>query len=333
METDTVTRDPGGLTVGDTVVTFKGKIGGHDVEVYSIVDSVKVTHSGDTVYTYRSAGSGYDALGRDVTINNTCLLDLIHRRMVNHRLISYGCHGGLGAAHRLRTKPAIEEYLGGFRTGNTVSLTFDGDDEAALYSELASDNMFLGAALGFGRLGFGALVSAAENAAAEEAEGGEAATTEDQFFQGGGNATVYLAIPTYYFRNFAVPMADEAPQFVRRADIFTTFMVGADVPNMGTAVEDPAMNARAGLQGTFVQSTMANIFNFFLHLDATAGWGSSQFFDNLGVDASGWEQIFGVIQAEAGFDLNQLLRVGLTVGNSTMGARMSPRLSVKLLKN
>jgi hypothetical protein len=311
----------GSRNVGDVVDTLVARIGTREVKAYRVIAKIE---GADTTFI-GVVDKTSDLKDEELTIQTSCLRDFFLERVGKPAVISYGCLGGWGSNAGLRSDAGIKDYMGGFRTAGTASLTL-GDQQAGLYSELASDNLFLSARAGFARIGFGALVSAEDEDVSETSE----KTTASQFYQGGGNASIYLAFPAFYWRNFIQPLNRPAPQFIRRADLFLTLVTSADIPDMGASVENPATNVRAGFQGTFTQSTMGETFNLYLHLDGTAGWGSRAFFENLGVED---KKVFLVGQIGAGVDINRVLRIGMTTGASTMGANLKPRLSIKLIPN
>lgn len=304
--------------VGDTLSEDTAVIGGYTV----IAQRIRVAGNR---YEVR-VKEGFDIPTSALTIHTDCLRDFFLARVQNPRTTRYGCFGGWGVADQLGSRAAIEDYMGGFRTGGMSSLAID-SEEIGLYTELASDNLFLNK--GYARIGFGALVSAVDDDSDTPETDEEAnATSVNQFYQGGGNATLYVALPAFYWRTFMQTYQPQ-PHFTRRTDVFLTFMASADVPNMGDAVQESAMNGRVGIQATFVQNTIGDTFNLFLHVDGSAGAGSNDFFDNLGQPES--ENWFAVGQVAAGFDINRLVRIGVTTGWSTMGANLEPRLSLTLI--
>lgn len=325
------------LGPGDTVAAYRAVIGEDTLLAYRIIERMPTATSPDTIYG--AVLSHLTTLGDRETIHTACLRDFFLARVARPLVISYGCTGGIASRPRLTSPAAVDDYMGGFRTAGTASLSLDGD-EAGLYSELASDKLFLWASAGFARVGFGALVSAAASESdpenGEEGENGgdseeDAATTVNQFYQGGGNASVYLAYPLQYWRNYIQPFTGVDPTFVRRGDMFLTLVVSADIPDMGMSVENPAMNGRLGLQTTYTHNTFGEAFNFYLHLDGSLGVGSKQFFANLGSPSK--SQTFAVGQAGVGLEINRLVRIGVVTGASSMGAHLDPRLSIKLISN
>ena len=139
---------------------------------------------------------------------------------------SIQCTGGLLTSAPFVEQKYFEHYAGDLSVGNVIAFTFGGD-RANLYSELVGANLHLGV-LGYARAGFGALVAANEDSTA---------TTADQFFDGGGNASFYIALPLYY-RLSAVREQQGAPFLSRRVDTYLVTSVGADLPALNAAAAD-----------------------------------------------------------------------------------------------
>lgn len=254
---------------------------------------------------------------RDTTLFEHCR-NLFERNVgEDRRFRSQGCSG---LTRRYTSSPTgINQYFGGFEVGNVITLNVAGNG-AGLYTELLSDNLWIGTGFGYARVGLGTLVGA-KNDSTE--------TTTDQFFQSGGNAILSATIPFMYWINMVGEAGRKKP--VRRVDSFITLAVSADVPELNASVTRPATSFRVGPQINLVWNTDQERFRLFAQADGVAVIGSTGFFDNLSTDG---DRPFGILAGKlaGGVDLNKMIRVGATVGWSTMKAvRQSPQLTVQLI--
>jgi hypothetical protein len=228
--------------------------------------------------------------------------------------LSYGCYG---RAH-LGSSAAADEYYGGLRIGDVVAFTV-GDNRSTLYTELVSDNLFTMAWLGYARVGFGALV----------ANDDTTETTVQQFFAGGGNGVGYISAPFFRWVNAVTDGNTTRP--LRRADIGLNLAVRGDIPAFNAAVENPAASFYLGARVDALQHSSADRFRFFVVGDG--GWvrGTSAFYENLDVgNAPEWGAL--TAKLSGGVDLNELIRIGVSRGWSTLETVELPwRLSVQLL--
>lgn len=264
-----------------------------------------------------------DSLPTELGIAESAIADAFTKRCIVKRdslriaeptRRSFGCYGSV----HLTSAAEAEAFYGGFKVADVVAFSLG--DQATLYSELISDNLFLWAGKGFARVGVGALVGAS---------GDTAATTISQFFESGGNATVYLSIPAYRWINYLTDQTSSTP--FRTADASVNLALRGDVPALNAAVEDPAFNAFAGITLQAVQRTSENRFRFFGIVHSGWVWSpQDEFYQNLG--ASRPEAGLLMLKATAGFDLNELIRIGASAGVSTLaGVSLPLRLSVQLL--
>jgi hypothetical protein len=309
----------GSLEVGDIVSSHTVEIGSHEYSANRVVAKVL----GNRHYEYRVEWIKNPPLHDKETPNNACLLYAFERYVADPTKVSHGCSGVFWANNRYRTEASIRENMGGFRTIGAASLAFSGN-EAGLYSEIASDNVWLGGIFNHARLVFGALVSSSPDDTSST-------SSAPQLYQGGGNATVNLIIPIGYWTNFVQPFVNDELRFIRRLDFYWTNAVGADVPDMGGGVENPAMNVRTALQSTFVQSTLGDIFRLFATGEVSAGLGSDNFFRNIEPDDDVSGRGFAFLRGEMGLEVGKLFRIGMETGVATMGPRLQPRLTLRLI--
>lgn len=264
------------------------------------------------------ATGSQSATARDTTLLEHCKSVFAANAKKNPRFWSQGCRG---YTRRYTSSPAgIDEYFGGFKVGNVITLNVAGDG-AGLYTELLSDNLWIGTPFGFARLGLGTLVGANNDTSK---------TTVDQFFQSGGNAILSGAIPFMYWVNMVG--YSEENKVARRIDSFITVGVSADVPELNSSVTRPSTSFRIGPQVNLVWSTAKDLFRLFAQADGVAVAGSDGFFRNLTGDES--DRPSGMLAAKlaGGVDINKLIRVGASVGWSTLkGVNQSPQLTVQLL--
>lgn len=235
---------------------------------------------------------------------------------------SFGCKWG---RLRLGNSDEADRYFGGLEVGNSISLRV-GQEETSLYTELVSDNLYVSSKLGFARLGFATLIAAAQDSTSDEAQ-----STADQFFQGGGNAVLYAALPMYVWINYAV---DTAKGPLRQLNSFMTLAIAGDVPKLGTAVTESAGSLRAGVQADFTWRTHNERIGMFFNLRGNYVRGlSDAFYRNLLMadeDIPGWGLVAG--DYSVGIDLSKLIRLGVSGGVSTHDAVSSKaRLSLQLL--
>jgi len=235
------------------------------------------------------------------------------------------CSGGiLGArAGKFTNLDSFKKYAGDLSVGNNLAFSF-GEDGANLYSELVAANIHLGW-LGYARTGFGALVAASDDSTA---------STADQFFDGGGNASFFIAFPAYY-RFYGVKDSSPGAQayLSRRIDLYLVTSIGADLPELNTAASDRALVAQVGPQLSLVQNATDESIRLFATLSGGYAIGSGDFYENTGVNLDDFKNHgFGYIQSTLGIDLNGIIRVGASVGTSTIRSIDRPlQLSVQLL--
>lgn len=232
-----------------------------------------------------------------------------------------GCQWGF---LHLYTPEQADQYFGGFSVGNAIAFSL-GQDQASMYTELLSDNIFLNPYFGYARVGFATQVSAAGDSTA--------ATTADQFFQGGGNAVLYAAIPMRVRMTYAGDRSQPNP--IRRFDSVLSLALGADVPELSTPSTDPAAYARLGVQTEFTWRANNEDFRFFVLSNGGYVLGlNDSFYENLTGDENADGPAWGVLAGTAtvGVDLAQLFRVGVRFSHSTLeSVTQKPRLTVQVL--
>lgn len=236
-------------------------------------------------------------------------------------LVSFGC-----AFKRLHldTPARATEFFGDFKVGNSIALAV-GSDQAALYTELLSDNLFLSAGLGYARIGLSAQVASASDT-------GE--TTVEQLFQGGGNAVLYAAIPLAVWINFIREGDDISTKPVRRFNSYMSLAFGADIPELSVVAADNAMNMRLGLQSDFTWRTHNEDFRFFALGNGGYVVGlSDKFYENLTGDADDAPNAgFLMARGTVGVELAKLVKVGVSFGASTMSSvNHGARLSIEMV--
>ena len=236
---------------------------------------------------------------------------------------SFGCYW---TPLQLETSEDADQFFGGIEVGNSLAIRM-GEKETALYAELLSDNLYLSAGLGYARLGFATQIVAAQDSAGE----GEGRTV-DQFFQGGGNAMLYAALPLAVWINYAV---DTTKGPLRQFNSFATLAITGDVPKLGASVKETAGSVRAGMQADLTWRTHNERLGLFCNLRGNYVRGFSDvFYENLlgpGVEIARWGMVAG--DYAVGVDLSKLIRVGVSGGVSTQKSVSSEaRLSVQLLQ-
>jgi hypothetical protein len=236
---------------------------------------------------------------------------------------SFGCYWG---RMKLETSVDADRFFGAFEVGNAIGLRL-GEAQTVLYTELLSDNLFLSSRLGYARLGFATQVVAQQDSIDD---GGN--RTVDQFFQGGGNAMLYAALPLTVWINYAV---DTAKGPLRQLNSFATLAVTGDVPKLGTSATEAAGSVRAGLQTDLTWRSHNERLGLYFNLRGNYVRGlSDAFYRNLlgpDVAVAKWGMVAG--DYAVGVDLSKLIRVGVSGGVSTQKSVSSKaRLSVQLLK-
>lgn len=236
-------------------------------------------------------------------------------------LVSFGC---VFKRLHLDTPARANEFFGGFKVGNSIALA-TGGDQAALYTELLSDNLFLSAGLGYARIGLSAQVSSASDTGA---------TTVEQLFQGGGNAVLYAALPLAVWINFIREGDTISARPVRRFNSYMSLAFGADIPELSVVAADNAMNLRLGLQSDFTWRTHNEDFRFFALSNGGYVVGlSDKFYENLtgGTDDAP-KAGFLMARATVGVELAKLVKVGVSFGASTMSSvNHGARLSIEMV--
>jgi hypothetical protein len=231
-----------------------------------------------------------------------------------------GCSGGIFTKMPFTDVEFFDQYAGDLAVGNVIAFSFGGDG-ANLYSELVGANLHLGV-LGLARAGFGALVAASEDSTV---------STADQFFDGGGNASFYIALPLFYHLS-AVRGRTGAAFLSRRLDTYFVTSIGADLPALNAAAAERATMIQFGPQVTWLQNATDDALRLFVQVSGGYAVASSQFFTNAGVNPTDLPSSFLYGQATFGVELNKLLRVGGSIGTSTVDEISRPlQLSVQLL--
>jgi hypothetical protein len=267
----------------------------------------------------------------DYPIATQCLIDYLNaqekRRVgdLEDPLLSYGC---VWLRYRTRTVAGAREFFGGVEAGNAIALSF-GQDQAALYTEILSDNLWINDRLGYARIGLSGQVSAASDSASR--------TTAVQFFQGGGNAVLYVALPVHAWLNYFGAAEDPTslPKLIRRNTIHLTFATGADVPEMNTAASELAANFRLGANIQGFWGANADLFRFFWHGNGHVVSGSEKFYQNLlGTDTErGFSKPFLSGTVTIGTDLAKLVRLGVRFGGVWLleGVSQTPQFTIQFL--
>lgn len=201
-----------------------------------------------------------------------------------------------------------------------------GDNQTALYTELISSNANL-SKLGYARVGFGALVSA-------DQDPDSTATTAEQFFQGGGNAALYAALPLAYRFVVNRETSGDDPRLVRRYDLMGVLTLGADLPALNAAADEFALVGQLGPQFQIVQNATDDAIRFFVRGGAGVSLAHDDFFGNIRVSEGDRPagNFFASANVTVGVDLNDLIRVGASSGTSTLGGLNRPwQFTVQLI--
>ena len=221
----------------------------------------------------------------------------------------------------MQTPEAADEFFGGFKVGNAIALS-TGSDQSALYTELLSDNLWLSSRLGWARVGLSGQVAATDDTTE---------TTATAFFQGGGNAVLYAALPVASWLNY---VGGDNPSLIRRVDAYATTAVGADIPDMNSAASDPAGNLRVGLNLQGFWAAHAEVFRFFGQASGNYVVGfSDSFYQNLtGDDVAGPTLGFFSGSATLGADLAKIVRIGIRFSGATLHSiSQKPQFTVQLI--
>lgn len=216
-----------------------------------------------------------------------------------HRSLRYG-----DVTNSLRQAQAYFSSQG-FEVGHSLAYTTS-SATTAVYTELASDFLYIGGPLGYSRIGFGGMV--VDSKAAKEGEG-EAAVEEkkaqsalDTFLAGGGNAVLFLATPFLHYESRAGGCADT------RLDLLFVPRVGANIPeiNSGAPATTGVMDLAFELQ--WVAVSVGQTFRFYG--TARGGWarGSKEFYAGLGL-ADDEAKPFRYSRWELGLDIKGTLRI------------------------
>jgi hypothetical protein len=231
---------------------------------------------------------------------------------------SYGC---IWRRLKLGESQEADAFFGGTRAGGVPTLRF-GSEQTQVYSDLLSDNLYLTQRLGFVRVGFATVVSAGA---------ADSNRTVDQFFQGGGNAILYFAMPQVVWVNYAV---DTSSVPVRQVQTFWTAAIASDVPKIGSSNAEPSASVRVGHQIDGTWRTHNGRFGFFANARGNYVLGTAAFNRNL-VGSEGTIPSWGMFALDytVGVDLASLIRIGVGGGQSTaQGVRSNLRLAVELLR-
>jgi hypothetical protein len=234
---------------------------------------------------------------------------------------SYGC---IWRYMRLGSNEIASQYFGGMEVGNSLAFRLD-EQQTSVYTELLADNLYLTHGLGFTRMGFATQASFKTEADTTTPR------TVDQFFQGGGNAILYVAQPLLVWINYPV---DTSRGPLRQLNTMVTMALAGDLPALGATATDRAASFRAGFQGDFVWRTHNEVFGIYLHGRSAYVKGLNQtFYTNLfgGQDYPRGELV--TFEYSAGLNLAKLVRVGVQGGKSSLSTIESkPKLSVQLIK-
>lgn len=168
----------------------------------------------------------------------------------------------------------------------------------SLFAEFLSDYLYLGK-LGYGRIGFGALVNAAKD---------QSQTTLSQFMSGGGNGMLYLFLPIASTYN---PQANQRSNEILRANLIFLPRLGLDIPALNTAIINPGYNADVGLEVQALMASESKLFQFFGSMRGSIVVGSTSFYQNLGLGATD-VQPFPTARYAFGVVLNRLIRISFS---------------------
>ena len=207
-----------------------------------------------------------------------------------------------GEANRVRFLPVLKEefqleaYFGD--TKNTVARNVGlsiSSNSGSLYAELLSDNIYL-SKLGFGRIGFGALIANSDDTTA---------ASFDRFFNAGGNGIIYLLLPLIYYQPSNQGFAKA------RADLVFLPRVASDIPAMNSTIEDPTYNVDIGLEGRGFMNSVTEKFCFFAQVRVGYVSGSKKFYENLSL-AENNRNSFVSSKWTFGVDLKSLIRISVS---------------------
>lgn len=218
----------------------------------------------------------------------------------------------------LATLPDAQNYFGG-ETGAAVdnvafSLSKNG---TTLFAEFLSDYLFLGKTLGYGRIGFGALVNTGQDSTK---------TTMAQFLSGGGNGMMYLYVP------LVTQSAFHERYEMARITLVLLPRIGLDIPALNAAIANPGYNADLGLEAQGLLLSVSKTFQFFAQARLSCVLGSDDFYRHLGLSSKQFHP-FASGRWTFGVDLNSLIRISVT--NAFLEPKRSQKspviLSVQLI--
>lgn len=255
---------------------------------------------------------------------------------------SFGCRGRF--SYTESTRDRLNDALEGFDFGRSVLLTF-GDDRATLGADIASDDFWVSAGVGYMRVGVATTVVSGSAEATQETLEGDARQDEgtlEQLFQSPGNASIYFALPVWYFRNLVRdgPVGDSSAVYrpTRRLDVTAVGSVGADIPALNAAAQATATNARLGFRASGDWGGEERELGLFFLSEASAVVGFDEdFYSNLGTERGNidcWPVkscgVVGLLQLTAGVTIRDQILIGGTLGTSNAGD-LPLRVSVAVL--
>ncbi len=196
----------------------------------------------------------------------------------------------------LKDQSDLEPYFGGVKNtvARNVGLSIS-SNSGSLYAELLSDNIYL-SKLGFGRIGFGALIDNSDDTSA---------ASFDRFFNAGGNGIMYLLLPVIYYQT----SSDEVTN--ARADLVFLPRVACDIPALNSTIEDPTYNTDIGFEGRGFMNTVSDKFSFFAQARFGCTFGSKKFYENLGLNENN-RKVFFSSKWTLGVDLKSLIRISIS---------------------
>lgn len=150
--------------------------------------------------------------------------------------------------------------------GNAVGFSY-ADSVASAYTELLQDYIFLGERLGIAKIGLSGIVSGSKDSAK---------TAAQNFFTAGGNASLYMRVPLYYFRS---------PNTMSPLLMLVEFMpkVSFEIPGMNVWLKNFTYNFDLGIEPYATVATINDVMKFFGEARISYVTGSEEFYKTIGL--------------------------------------------------
>ncbi len=191
-----------------------------------------------------------------------------------------------------------KQYFGNEQLGigNAVGFSY-ADSVASAYTELLQDYIYLGERFGIARIGLTGIVSGSKDTSK---------TAAQNFFTAGGNASIYMRVPLYYFhsQNTMSPLLTLV-EFIPKASF--------EVPGMNVWLKNFTYNFDLGIEPYATVATINETMKFYTEARISYVAGSQDFYKTIGL-ASENQKSFWMGKWSLGILINDQFKVVISKG-------------------